>query len=164
MSSYVFRPLLATRPTIRWSIARDLREMVAIDAATYGSTGWTEAEFLEQLRHRAVIGMVAEQGGRVVGFMLYQIHSRAIEVLNFGVLPEARREGVGRLMVSKLIGKLSEKRTAITTVVRERNDPAIYFFRAQGFRATGVEPGYYQDTGEDGYRMVLDAKRGLGAA
>jgi ribosomal-protein-alanine N-acetyltransferase len=164
MSSYVFRPLLATRPTIRWAILRDIPAILRIDAERHGAASWTYDEYLAITRKRNVIAMTAERGGQIVGFMVYEFNRRSIELINFGVLPDARRHGVGRALVSKLIGKLTTARTAITLTVRETDDQAVYFFAAQGFRATGVIRGYFEDTGEDGYRMVLDATRGLGAA
>ena len=56
------------------------------------------------------IGMVAERGERVLGFMIYELHKTRLHLLNFAVANDARRRGVGSQMVDKLIGKLSSQR------------------------------------------------------
>ena len=98
--------------------------------------------------------MVAEQGEKVVGFMIYELHKIKLHILNFAVHPAYRRLGIGSQMVAKLIGKLSShRRTRITLEVRETNLPAQLFFRAQGFRAVRVLRGFYEDSGEDAFLM-----------
>ena len=110
--------------------------------------------FLRVLRQRNCIGMVAEYGERVVGFMIYELHKTRLQVLNFAVAPEFRRQGVGHQMVAKLVGKLSShRRTRIALSVRETNLPAQLFFRAQGFLAVRVLRAYYEDSGEDAFLM-----------
>jgi ribosomal-protein-alanine N-acetyltransferase len=115
---------------------------------------WTEEDFLRCLRQRNCIGMVAEQGERVVGFMIYELHKSKLHILNFAVHPACRRYGVGGQMVAKLISKLSShRRTRITLEIRETNLTAQLFFSKQGFKATRVLRSYYEDSGEDAYQM-----------
>ena len=98
--------------------------------------------------------MVAEQGEKVVGFMIYELHKTKLHILNFAVHPNCRRAGVGAQMVAKLISKLSShRRTRITLEVRETNLVAQLFFRSQGFRAVRVLRAYYEDSGEDAFLM-----------
>ncbi|HMB06550.1 MAG TPA: ribosomal protein S18-alanine N-acetyltransferase [Isosphaeraceae bacterium] len=142
------------RVHIRWMIRRDMPEVLAIEHASF-EYPWCEEEFLRVLRQRNCIGMVAECGERVVGFMIYELHKNKLHVLDFAVHPDTRRQGVGLQMVAKLVGKLSNhRRTRIVLSVRETNLPAQLFYRIQGFRALEVVREYYQDTGEDAYTMV----------
>ena len=60
--------------TIRWMIRRDMPEVLKIEAASFEYT-WDEDEFLNLLRPRNCIGMVAEHENRVVGFMIYEMLS-----------------------------------------------------------------------------------------
>lgn len=147
----------ATKVHIRWMIRRDLADVLAAERASFDHA-WTEDDFLQCLRQRNCIGMVAEAADRVVGFMIYELHSTRLHVLNFAVAPTHRRQGVGSLMVAKLLGKMhSHRRAKITLAVRERNLPAQLFFRAQDFRATRVLRNYYEDSGEDAFLMELCA-------
>ena len=111
------------RVHIRWMIRRDMPEVLAIEHASF-EFPWCEEEFLRVLRQRNCIGMVAEYGERVVGFMIYELHKNKLHVLNFAVHPEFRRQGVGRQMVAKLVGKLSSHRRTRIAPGRPRDEPA----------------------------------------
>src|SRR5436190_6750245 len=141
------------RVHIRWIIRRDMPEVLQTEQESF-EYAWTEEDFRRCLRQRNCIGMVAEQGERVVGFMIYELHKAKLHILNFAVSPAFRRVGVGGQMVSKLISKLSShRRTRITLEVRETNLPAQLFFSRQGFRAVRVLRSYYEDSGEDAFLM-----------
>jgi ribosomal-protein-alanine N-acetyltransferase len=141
------------RVHIRWMIRRDMPEVLQTEQESF-EYSWSEEDFLRCLRQRNCIGMVAEQGEKVVGFMIYELHKAKLHILNFAVHPLFRRAGVGAQMVSKLISKLSShRRTRITLEVRETNLPAQLFFRAQTFKAVRVLRSFYEDSGEDAFLM-----------
>jgi len=138
---------------IRWLIRRDMTEVLAIEQASF-EYAWTEEDFLCCLRQRNCIGMVAEHDGRIVGFMIYELHKSRLRLLNFAVAPDARRRGIGAQMVRRLIDKLSQQRRhEIVLEVRETNLAAQLFFRSMGFMALGVLRDRYDDTTEDAYLM-----------
>src|ERR671938_643730 len=141
------------RVHIRWMIRRDMPEVLQTEVDSF-EYAWTEEDFLRCLRQRNCIGMVAEHGVKVVGFMIYELHKAKLHILNFAVHPLCRRCGVGAQMVAKLISKLSShRRTRIPLEVRETNLPAQLFFRSQGFKAVRVLRAYYEDSGEDAFQM-----------
>jgi len=141
------------RVHIRWMIRRDMPEVIAIENESF-EFPWLEEDFIRCLRQRNCIGMVAEHDDRVVGVMIYELHSTRIHVLNFAVASDYRRRGVGSQMVAKLIAKLSsQRRSRIVLEVRETNLAAQLFFRENGFRAVSVLRTYYEDTPEDAYLM-----------
>ncbi len=150
-----------TRVHIRWMIRRDMPEVLAIEHSSF-EFPWCEEEFLRVLRQRNCIGMVAEHGERIVGFMIYELHRNKIHVLDFASHVDFRRHGVGRQMVSKLVGKLSnQRRNRIGLHVRETNLPAQLFFRVLGFRAMEVLREHFADTGEDAYSMMYHLDESL---
>jgi [ribosomal protein S18]-alanine N-acetyltransferase len=141
------------RVHIRWMIRRDMPEVLHVEATSF-EFAWTEEDFLRCLRQRNCIGMVAEHGEKVVGFMIYELHKNKLHILNFAVHNDWRRAGVGAQMVAKLISKLSNhRRTRITLEVRETNLPAQLFFQKQEFKAVRVLRGFYGDSGEDAFLM-----------
>lgn len=141
------------RVHIRWMIRRDMSEVLDIERMSF-EFPWFEDDFVRCLRQRNCIGMVAEQGDRVVGFMIYELHKTRLHILNFAVSPHYRRRGIGSQMVQKLVGKLSsQRRTDISLEVRETNLEAQLFFRETGFRATEVLRDFYEDSPEDAYVM-----------
>ena len=141
------------RVHIRWMIRRDMSEVLDIERESF-EFPWLEEDFIRCLRQRNCIGMVAEHGEHVVGFMIYELHKSRLHILNFAVADEARHRGVGQQMVDKLVSKLSsQRRTRITLEVRETNLSAQLFFKTNGFRATSVLRAYYEDSPEDAYVM-----------
>ena len=146
-------PKQQLRVHIRWMIRRDMREVLDVEQQSF-EFPWYEEDFIRCLRQRNCIGMVAEHGERVVGFMIYELHKTRLHILNFAVAENMRHRGVGQQMAQKLISKLSsQRRTRITLEVRETNLPAQMFFKEVGFRATSVLRSYYEDSPEDAYVM-----------
>ena len=139
---------------IRWLIRRDMNEVLDIERSSF-EFAWTEEEFLCCLRQRNCIGMVAEHDHEIVGFMIYELHKSRLRILNFAVGANARRRGIGKQMVSRLVDKLSQqRRKEIVLEVRETNLDAQMFFGTQGFRAVSVLRNHYDDTAEDAYYML----------
>jgi len=91
-----------------------------------------------------------------LGYMVYELHKTHLHVLNFVVHPTYQRRGVGMHMLAKLSGKLNQqRRTRITLLVNETNMPALLFFKAMGFKATGLVRDAFPDCNEDGIAMEL---------
>ena len=144
---------------IRWLIRRDMPEVLRIEQEGF-EFAWTEEDFLCCLRQRNCIGMVAERDHQIVGFMIYELHKSRLNILNFAVAEEFRRQGVGSQMVMRLVDKLSQqRRKEILLEVRERNLDAQMFFKRQNFRAVRVLRAHYDDTCEDAYIMQFRIDR-----
>ena len=138
---------------IRWCVRSDLDAVLAIEHTSFASP-WSEEDFVEVMRQRDQIGMVAEHQHDIVGFMLYRLRKTALELLNFAVHPAFRHRGVGTQMVQRLQDKLSQQRRKyVRAIVRETNLGAANFFKSCGFRALNVLREHYDDTGEDAYLM-----------
>ncbi|MFH5806654.1 ribosomal protein S18-alanine N-acetyltransferase [Alienimonas sp. DA493] len=145
---------IKTAVEIRWLIRRDMPAILNIEWASF-PFAWSEEDFIGCLRERDCIGMVAEAGGEVVGYMIYQLQKARLRVLNFAVSPFHRREGIGRQMVARMVDKLSQqRRTQIVLEVRETNLPAQLFFRSMGFQHYRTVRDRYDDTPEDAYAMA----------
>lgn len=143
------KPQLAVQ--IRWMIRRDMPDVLRIERESF-EFDWTEEDFLNCLRQRNCIGMVAEHDGRVVGFMVYCLHKTRLQLLNFAVASSHRHFGIGRQLVDKLVNKLSQqRRQEILVELRETNLSAQLFFHTRGFRAVGVARSHFDDTGEDAF-------------
>lgn len=146
---------------IRWMIRRDMPEVLAIENASFPFP-WLEDDFIRMLRLRNTIGMVAEHDDNIVGFMVYSLEKHRLDVWNFAVHPDFRRCGVGHQMVEKLVAKLShQRRTRISTTVRESNLGAQLFFRQMGFQYQCTVHGMYDDTTEDAYVLNYDLQDAL---
>ncbi len=124
---------------IRWLIRRDLDEVIQIEQDSFAGGGWSRESFTTLLRKRNMIGMVAEVGDEITGFMVYELNRREIIVHNLAVAKGWRKRGVATAMIGKLKQKLSIKRRCRLTVgIHESNLDAQKSARALGFvcRAT----------------------------
>jgi ribosomal-protein-alanine N-acetyltransferase len=138
---------------IRWMIRKDMPEVMEIENAAF-QFPWREEDFINCLRQRNCIGMVAEHAEQVAGFMIYELHKSKLHVLNFAVHGACQMKGVGRQMVKKLIDKLScNRRSRIMLEVRESNLDAQLFYRRMGFKAVSVIRGFYYEIPEDAFLM-----------
>lgn len=143
---------------VRWMIRRDMPQVLAIEQKSF-DIHWTEEDFVNCLRQRNCIGMVAEIELAVVGYMIYQLEKDSLYVLNFAVAPKWRRHRVGESMFATLVKKLSQQRRhTIRLEVRESNIGAQQFYRAMGMRAVKVLREHYIDVGEDAYQFKLTIK------
>lgn len=137
----------ALRTHIRWMIRRDLPEILEAEATL--TEPWNDQTYLDILRNRNVIGMVAEVGEKVVGSMVYELFKDRLHVLRFLVTPGWERRRVGTQLINKLKSKLSsQRRTQITADVPEDALGLQLFLRAQSFLATSC------DRGEETYRFT----------
>lgn len=145
---------------VRWMIRRDIPEVMAIMGSLPHRIDAAELEAL--LRQQNAIGMIAEHGGRVAGWMAYTLHRGKIELEWLAVHPDCRGLGVGSQLMAKLEGKLSPgRRTRIEVWARESDLAGLAWLRRMGFLAgrDAIHGGYFEDTGEDAYRMVYRLPR-----
>ena len=128
----------------------DMPNILTIEQDSFGKP-WSRSDFDRQ---ENALGLVAENDGQIVGFVVYEIRLGKIRLLNIAVADEYRRQCVGTHLIDALIVKLCpEKPRSIVVVVRETNDAAISFFAKLGFHSTKVLKGHYDDSPEDAYRM-----------
>lgn len=152
MSATTRQPSLRNDVQIRWMVRRDLPEVMEIEQLSF-EFPWTRDELLDALRTRYCIGMVAETKEQVVGFMVYNLLSQNIHVLNLAVHPAFRRRGVGRAMEAKLYTKIAQqKRERMIADVRDCNEIGQQFFYACGWQVWKVLREHYRNN-EDAYRF-----------
>lgn len=136
---------------IRWMIASDMPRVTEIETASFDQA-WTEEDFRRHLRQRNCIGMVAECGVQVVGYLVYALEKRRLDLITLAVAPDLRRRGIGRSMIAKLKSKLaSHRRVAITIDINERQVAAQLMLRRCEFRAVRSMVGYFGE--DDGIRF-----------
>lgn len=137
---------------IRWMVRRDIKGMTAVESDCF-THPWKDDDFVQCFNRRNCVGLVAEYKGEIVGFMIYELSRRRIELLHLAVHSKERRCQIGTKLVRRLISKLSEEgRSRIMFPVNERNLPAQLFFRHLGFKAISVLR-HHCETGDDAYVM-----------
>jgi len=131
-------------------IRRDMDEVLSINDEAY-DRHWDEADFLAVLGQRNCIAMVVDDGERILGFMLYELHPHHLSLLRMAVRPSLHGCGIGSLMIERLTCKLSqERRESIWIEVGERDLEAQLFLRGRGFRHCQT---FHPEHGDDVYLM-----------
>ncbi len=122
-----------TRP----AVGDDLDAIHRIQSAAPEASQWDPASYLDWDCR------VAELSGDVLGFVvLRRTAPDELEILNLAVAPNARRQGVGRVLVAEA---LRDIRGRCFLEVRESNTAAIALYRSVGFGELAVRPEYYDD-------------------
>ena len=100
--------------------------------------------------------MLLATDGAPLGHAIGQIAGDIGEVLELGVLPSARRRGVGRTLLGALEEALVGRGAAeLWLELRADNPGALALYQADGFGITGTRRRYYAD----GTDAVLTGKR-----
>lgn len=136
---------------IRWVTKRDLDHIVEIEEQSFNFP-WSPKDFITVLSATNSIGLVAEYEGQIVGYMLYELATKSIRLLNMATAPEFRRREVGAQLIRRLKRKLGvDRRKRITAIVNESSLSAQLFLRAMEFRCVSVIDRPYEETDHDGY-------------
>lgn len=149
-----------SKMAVRWARRGDMPDMLRIEASLRGQyePAWSENEILAILRRSECIGMVAEVGGKVVGWMVYELQPGRFRLHRLAVFTTFRDLlNAEDALVEKLIAKFkAHPRRRIDVVVHERDKAALALYRSHGFRATRLLRDWYEDG--DGYRMTLEVE------
>ena len=140
-----------------------LEQIMAIEQRTFGNP-WEAIDF--RLASKSTSGgvIVSERRGEAIGYCVYEVKGRNIQIHNLAVAHDYRRQAIGASLVSWVMDSLRPGRRRVTALVRETNLDAQLFFRDRGFRALGVVKDYYKDIDEDAYRFTWCYWGDIGAA
>ena len=150
---------------IREAKLEDLKTIMQIEQLCFPHGAWKEENILYELKenpvaHFWVIELALEEkdGYRVVGFCDYWETFDSATICQIGVHPYLQRKQLGTAMMDEIYNDcLAKKIRTITLEVRVSNEPAICFYKKQGFKTETTKPHYY-DNGEDAYYMILQVK------
>ena len=120
--------------------------VAALQQACFPEDPWDEASVATLTAPPAGFAVIALDGqDQPVGFVMARVAAEDAEILAIGVLPQARRGGVGRLLVeAALAGCRDLGATALFLEVAEDNQAAWTLYKACGFFSVGRRPGYYK--------------------
>ncbi|MDP9195604.1 MAG: ribosomal protein S18-alanine N-acetyltransferase [Pseudomonadota bacterium] len=123
-----------------------------------GPDAWTEKDVTEMLTQPGVLGWLAEEAG----FILVRITEPEAEILSIGVTPSCQRRGLGKTLLGHALTACRNKHVeALFLEVAVDNAPALVFYRAAGFRKTGLRRAYYprkEGPAVDALTMRIDAE------
>ena len=146
----------------------ELGALAKIHAVCFPTDGWTVRDFMELLAIRGATGHVAVgENDAIAGFILDIVGIDDAEILTLGTVPEARRRGIGRLLIDNLARRAKQKSVSrVLLEVASDNFAAIALYESYGFKLLGERPGYYRRPGGkiDAYIFALSLARTLDGA
>jgi ribosomal-protein-alanine N-acetyltransferase len=152
---------IALRTQVRSMRMSDIPAVHEIERSSFNEP-WPEHALRQELTgNRLARYLVAERERRVVGYAGVWLMVDEAHITTFGVLPDARRTGVGARMLLAVADLALELGAArLTLEVRPTNAPARRLYERFGFAEVGRRPRYYTDDGEDALVMTTPELRG----
>jgi ribosomal-protein-alanine N-acetyltransferase len=126
---------------------------VEVAAALHAAAGfhelWSASDFADLLAMPGTVGCLALVGDAPAGLVLWLVVADEAEILSICTLPDRRRAGIGRHLLTAAIQAMATAGARkLFLEVAVDNQAAIGLYRAFGFSEEGRRPHYYQ--GPDG--------------
>ena len=132
---------------------RDAQELSEIEQETFAMP-WSRESFWQEAENTNAEYVIAQAGGRILGYAGAWISYEEAQVTNVAVRQEYRGRGIGSAIFEEIIRRVKERGArAITLEVRVSNEAAIKLYEKYGLRGVGKRPHYYLDNDEDALIM-----------
>ncbi|MEO7288692.1 MAG: ribosomal protein S18-alanine N-acetyltransferase [Jatrophihabitantaceae bacterium] len=135
---------------LRRMVPADLDALMPYEQAMFGSESWSRASYQDELADSQTrYYLIAEEAtagspATVLGCGGLMTIAETAQVLTVGVLPAARRRGIGALLVQALVAEAARRQAEeVLLEVRIDNQAARKLYEAQGFAMIGTRRGYY---------------------
>lgn len=135
-------------------------EVLAALHAQVFPDAWDADAFRTLMATPGILGFVAGEETEPLGFVLGRVAADECEILTIGVLPQARRRGIGRALLDGLIAAAERAGACqVFLEVGSANGPARKLYETGRFVTAGRRPNYYRQRGspaEDALILRLD--------
>ena len=138
---------------IRSMTRNDCEQVAAIEAASF-SLPWSLRAFTDTVEKENFRYFVAEESGEILGYCGFLYVLDEAEIPNVCVKASARKQGIGKQMMSVLVEKAAK--LGITTLyleVRESNAAARTLYKSLGFAEDGIRKNFYEQPVENAVLM-----------
>jgi [ribosomal protein S18]-alanine N-acetyltransferase len=141
---------------------RDISSIIAIQDET-GLSVWQESAYAEELLRNDSTCFVAETSELVVGFIVtrHTNHGtndlkRSVEIYNIGVFKDFQKQGIGSLLIRKILETDNQEHSETWLEVRKSNFSAIRFYEKHLFQQTGIRKNFFANPTEDAILMKCE--------
>lgn len=146
---------------LRRATRADLDDIMALETSTFENDAWSTASMSSELGSIHTYYLVAFDSDRpteLAGYagLLAPAGSRDGEVQTIAVAPSARRNGLGRILMERLIAEADTRGARqVFLEVRADNPNARALYDSLGFEQIAVRKNYYQPDNVDAQVMRL---------
>ena len=137
-------PLHIPRPELEWRPLRegDLAHVAALEAQIHAAP-WTIGNFRDAVA-AGYSTRVGERESRIVAYGVLMLSPGEAQILNLSVVPDARREGIGRRLLQRFVEDARRLHAGqIFLEVRPSNAAAIRLYESEGFVLVARRAAYY---------------------
>ncbi len=141
--------------SIRTMTLQDIPRVAAMEKMIFPDP-WSEKVYEETLRLPEAEYVIAQSGEMIAGAAGVRNIVGTGEITNVMVLPEYRRQGIGRMMMEEVLNRgRALGADEFTLEVRAGNAAAIGLYESLGFVSEGVRPRFYRNPVEDALIMWI---------
>lgn len=125
-------------------------QVAALERLCFGTEAWSEKSVASELENKLALWIVAEDDGKVLGYVGSQTVLDETDMMNVAVHPDHRNQGIATGLIVGLIGALKRRGShCLTLEVRASNEPAKRLYESLGFTQAGLRKNYYRNPKED---------------
>jgi len=126
--------------------AADAQRMAHLHAAAFPSDeAWTAESFEDLFTLGSTLAFGIEGEVSLSALVMFQKATPQAEILTFATAPTAQRKGYATTLLSGSLRILNQHGVyEILLDVAEDNQPAVAFYKQNGFRENGRRKGYYR--------------------
>ena len=127
-------------------VAADLPQVMELERLAFPNP-WTPGLFLHELKLSFSRLHLARSGNgqrRLLGYVCWWLVGDEVHILNLAEHPDARRGGIGRAWVERVLADAASQHAgSVSLEVRRDNHVAVALYRALGFTEIGLRRNYY---------------------
>ena len=125
---------------LRPATVEDVPAVARLEAELFGVDAWSADGVLEELTGDRRTALVADQDGRVVGYVVTLDSGDVVDLQRVAVHPAHRRRGLARELLAA-----AGTGSRMLLEVASGNEPALAFYAAEGFTEIHRRRRYYRD-------------------
>ncbi len=123
----------------------DIDGVLAIEQACFPRQ-WKREHFMAEINSEHGTAVVADEDGRIAGFLCLSVLLDEAEILDVAVDPALQRSGIGALLVQWASDEaVRQGATILRLEVRDTSRPAIALYERFGFVRCGLRKAYYEN-------------------
>ena len=140
---------------VRAIVKQDVETLAGMEEACFVEF-WSQGQIAGSIARADFCGVIAEDNGRAVGYILGTCLLEDAEIARIAVIEDYRKQGVGKSLMDGFCTIVKEKGAEkVFLEVRKSNFPAVSLYEKCGFSPTRVRERYYLD-GEDALEMKIN--------